>query len=162
MAQITRRLGREVRGDPRLVSPVSEQRGSHQATSPALSAEENKAEENQSFGVYLQVGCGQSVKRAAAKQEASKATGPASEGPAHTCTAPSQEDTLEGHPSAQLLQKTSAQRGRGRRAVTHGPLANPRVRPAPGEGARRARPRRHRGCEAASLARLPPPGSLPR
>lgn len=45
VAQMTRCLGREVRGDPGLGSPVSAQRGSHPATGPALSPEENEAED---------------------------------------------------------------------------------------------------------------------
>lgn len=65
-------------------------------------------------------------------------------------------------PSAQPLQKDVCAEGAWRARCHSRPLSQSTGAPLPGEGARRARPRRHRGCEAASLARLSPPGSLAR
>lgn len=115
----------------------------------------------------MQVGRGRSVRRAAVHArglEGHRARVRGSEVPAHTCRASSREDTLEGQSRIGLLSPRKRRLwGGGVAACCHSlPASQSTGAPLPGEGARRARPRRHRGCEAASLARLPPPGSLPR
>lgn len=111
-----------------MASPVSAQRGSHPATGPALSPEEKEAEAKPE----LRRLCAGRVR--AEREEGSGPRERPRRPPDPRPRAPSPEATLQGHPRTRPLspcKKTSAQRGRGGRAVTHGPLANPPVRPSP-------------------------------
>lgn len=78
----------------------------------------------------MQVGCGRSVRRAADHARGLEGHRTRVRGPCPHLRGP----FPKGHPRTRLLspcKKTSAQRGRGGRAVIHGPLANPRVLPSP-------------------------------